>query len=182
MASLSGFGRVCIRIQDCSLRARESRLALALESAILAGSAGAGTIGDPTGDTILLFTTITPTFPTAESSPITTPSITHAGTSIALAGCKAEADFRAGVLAEVRVSMGQHRSMDSYPRNMDPRPRMPSLAAIPARLVALIMEESPEDSPLAGSRASVGFTAAEASTEVEAFMAAGGTGGEGRSE
>jgi hypothetical protein len=142
-----------------------------LESAILAGSAGAGTIGDPTGATILLFTTITPTFPTAESSPITTPSIT-------LAGCMAEADFRAGVLAEVRVSMGQHHSMDSYPRNMDPRRRMPSLAAIPARLVALIMEESPEDSPLAGSRASVAFTAAEASTEVEAFMAAEVTGAE----
>jgi len=55
---------------------------------------------------------------------------------------------------------------------------MPSLAAIPARLVALIMEESPEDSPLAGSRASVAFTAAEASTEVEAFMAAEVTGAE----
>jgi len=160
MESLSGFGRVGIRIQDCSLRARESRLALALESAILAGSAGAGTIGDPTGAAILLFTTITPTFPTAESSPITTPSITHAGT------------FRAGVLAEARVSMGQHHSMDSYPRNMDPRRRMPSLAAIPARLVALIMEESPEDSPLAGSRASVAFTAAEA------FMVAEVTGAE----
>src|SRR5258708_15102120 len=53
-----------------------------------------------------------------------------------------------------------------------------SLAAMPARLVALIMEESPEDSPLAGSRASVAFTAAEASTEVEAFMAAEVTGAE----
>jgi hypothetical protein len=40
------------------------------------------------------------------------------------------------------------------------------------------MEESPEDSPLAGSRASVAFTAAEASTEVEAFMAAEVTGAE----
>jgi hypothetical protein len=90
----------------------------------------------------------------------------------------AEADFRAGVLAEVRVSMGQHRGMDSYPRNMDPRRRMPSLAAIPARLVALIMEESPEDSPLAGSRASVAFMAAEASTAAEAFMAAEVTGAE----
>src|SRR5260370_13108364 len=125
MERLSGFGRAGIRIKDCSLRARESRLALALESAILAGSAGAGTIGDPTGATILLFTTITPTFPTAESSPITTPSITHAGTSITLAGCMAEADFRAGVLAEVRLSMGQHHSLDSDPRYMNPRTPLP---------------------------------------------------------
>src|SRR5260370_29101179 len=102
MERLSGFGRAGIRIKDCSLRARESRLALALESAILAGSAGAGTIGDPTGGTILLFTTITPTFPTAESSPITKPSITHAGTSITLAGGLGGAGFRAGVLSGSR--------------------------------------------------------------------------------
>src|SRR5260370_7307230 len=135
MERLSGFGRAGIRIKDCSLRARESGLALALESAILAGSAGAGTIGDPTGATILLFTTITPTFPTAESSPITTPSITHAGTS------------RAGDLAEVRGSMGKHHSLDSYPRNMDPRRRSPSLAPIPSPCLALILQQSPNPSP-----------------------------------
>ena len=44
-----------------------------------------------------------------------------------------------------------------------------SLVVIPARSAALIMEESPEDSPLAGSRALAVFTAAEVSTGVEAF-------------
>ena len=49
-----------------------------------------------------------------------------------------------------------------------------SPAAIPARSAALIMEEFREDSPLAGSRASAAFTAAEVSTAagVEAFMVA----------
>jgi hypothetical protein len=86
-----------------------------------------------------------------------------------VADLMAEADFRAEALAEIRGSMGQHRSMDSYLRNMDPRRRMSSPVVIPARSAALIMEELPEDSPLAGSRASAAFTAAEVSTGVEAF-------------
>ena len=54
---------------------------------------------------------------------------------------------------------------------------MPSLAAIPARSAALIMEELPGDSPLAGSRASAVFTAEEVSTAegVEAFTVAEAT-------
>src|SRR6266481_2461929 len=82
MENPSVSGQAGIRIQDCSLPARESRSASALESAILAGLAGVGTIGDPTGATVLLSTTTTPTFPTAESSPITTRSIVGAPTSI----------------------------------------------------------------------------------------------------
>ena len=39
---------------------------------------------------------------------------------------------------------------------------MPGLAPIPVRSVALIMEESPKDSPLAGSRASVEVSTEEA--------------------
>src|SRR6266853_5922001 len=90
MESRSGFGRDGIRIQDCSLTAPELRLASALESAFLADLAGAGTIGDLTGITTMSFTTITLTYPTAESSPITTPSIASARTAIMV-----EADFRA---------------------------------------------------------------------------------------
>ena len=46
---------------------------------------------------------------------------------------------------------------------------MPSLAAIPARSAALIMEELPGDSLLAGSRVSVAGSTVEA---VEAFTVA----------
>jgi hypothetical protein len=113
MESLSGFGQVGIRIQDCTLPARALHLGWALESAISADSVGDGTTGDLTGITTMSFITTTLTYPTAESSPITTPSIAGARTSITLAGFMAEADFRAGVLAEVRVSMGHPRSMDS---------------------------------------------------------------------
>jgi len=49
-----------------------------------------------------------------------------------------------------------------------------SLAGVPVRSAALVMEELLEDSPLAGSRASAAFTAAEVSTAagVEAFTVA----------
>ena len=49
-----------------------------------------------------------------------------------------------------------------------------SLVVVPARSAALIMEESREGSPLAGSRAS-----AEASTAVEGFRGGGFRGGGG---
>src|SRR6266853_323609 len=112
MGSPSGFGPVGIRIQDCSLTALELRLVSALESAFLADLAGVGTIGDLTGITTMSFTTTTLTYPTAESSPITTPSIASARMAIMV-----EADFRAEERARIRGSMGQHRSMDSYLRN-----------------------------------------------------------------
>src|ERR1700674_1382457 len=155
MESPSGFGQVGIRILDCSLTALESRLASALEWAILADLAGAGTTGDRTGITTMSFTTTTLTYPTAESSLITTPSIASARTSIMEADFMVEADFRAEERAGVRVSMGQPRSMDSCRL-------MPSLAVIPARSVVSIMEELRGDSLFAGSRVSVAFTAAEA--------------------
>src|SRR5712692_7402137 len=113
MGNLSGSGRVGIRIRDCFLAARESRLGWALELAISAGLVWDGTIGDLTGISTMSFITTTLTYPTAESSPITTPSFAGARTSSTLAGFMAEANFRAGVLAEVRVSMGHPRSMDS---------------------------------------------------------------------
>src|SRR5467141_1947034 len=94
MESPSGFGQVGIRIQDCFLRARELRLDLALELVILAGSAGAGTIGDPTGITTMSFITTTLMCPTAESSLITTPSIAGARTPILVADFMVEVDFR----------------------------------------------------------------------------------------
>jgi hypothetical protein len=55
-----------------------------------------------------------------------------------------------------------------------------SLVVIPARSEALIMEELPGDSPLAGSRASAAFTAGEVSmaAAVEAFTAVEVTGAE----
>ena len=87
----------------------------------------------------------------------------------------AEADFRAEALAEIRVSEirepDQPHSMDLSLRNTDLPRRMFSLVVIPARSAVLIMEELPEGSPLAGSRASAAFTAAEVSmaAAVEAF-------------
>src|ERR1700675_2344903 len=162
LESPSGFGQVGIRIQDCSSTALESRLGSAFESAILAGSAGAGTIGGLTGITTMSFITITLTFRTAESSLITTPSIARARTAIMLADFMVEADFRAAAPEEIRGSMDQ-------PRNMDSRRHMFNLAAIPARSAALIMEELPGDSLLAGSRVSVAGSTVEA---VEAFTVA----------
>src|SRR5712691_385250 len=113
MESLSGSGQDGIGIQGCTLPDRELRLAWALASASLAVLAGAGTTGDMIGITTVSFSITTPTYPTAESSPITTPSITRAATSI-----MAEVDFRAGTRAEARGSMGpKDRSMDSQPHN-----------------------------------------------------------------
>src|SRR3982074_1231400 len=100
-------GPACIPILDYSLAAPESRLVSVLESAFLADMAGAGTTGDLTGITTTSLTTTTPTFPTAEFSLITTLSIARMATSIA-----GEADSRAAVLAEIRASMDQPRSMD----------------------------------------------------------------------
>jgi hypothetical protein len=86
-------------------------LGWALELAISAGLAGDGTTGDLTGITTMSFITTTLMYPTAESSPITTPSIAGARTSIMAADLMVEADFRAEALAEIRVSMDQPRSM-----------------------------------------------------------------------
>src|SRR5467141_4259099 len=134
MGSPSGFGPVGIRIQDCSLTALELRLVSALGSAFLADLAGVGTIGDLTGITTMSFTTTTLTYPTAESSLITTPSIASARTSIMVA------DFRVEALAEIRGSMAQPRSMGLLLRSTDLRRRMFSPAVIPAPSAALIME------------------------------------------
>ena len=59
---------------------------------------------------------------------------------------------------------------------MDLRRRMSSLVVIPARSAALIMEELPGDSPLAGSRASAAFTAAEVSMAAVEVTGAEATG------
>src|SRR6266446_8429477 len=113
--SPSGFGQVGIRIQDCSLTARESRLASALESAILAALAGAGTIGDLTGITTMSFTTTTLMYPIAESSLITTPSIASARTSSMVADFRVDTDFRVEALAEIR---GSEIREPAQPRSM----------------------------------------------------------------
>jgi hypothetical protein len=70
--------------------------------------------------------------------------------------------------------MDQSRSMDLQRPNTDLRRRTSSLVATPARSADLIMEESPEASPLAGSRVSAAPTEAEVSTAVaaEAFTVA----------
>src|SRR6266446_2875959 len=146
MESLSGCGQVGIGIRGCTLPDRELRLAWALESASLAVLDGAGTTGDMIGITTISVSAATATYPTAESSPITTPSIMR--TSI-----MAE-DSRAAVLVEIRGSMDQPLNMDLQLRNMDLPRRMWSLVVIPARSEALVMEGSLGGSRLAGSRAS----------------------------
>ena len=114
MESLSGSGRAGIRIRDCFLPARELRLAWALELAISAGLVGDGTTGDLTGITTMSFITTTLTCPTAESLPITTPSIAGARTLIMVVpDFMVETEFRAESLVEIRGSMDQPRSMDS---------------------------------------------------------------------
>jgi hypothetical protein len=152
-----------------------------LESAISAGSVGDGTTGDLTGITTMSFITTTLTYPTAESSPITTPSITRTET-ITAADFRVDTDFRAAARAEIRGAMVQPsnmdlqaRSMDSQLLNTDLRRRMFSPAVIPARSAALIMEEFREAFPLAGSPASAAaFMEVAVSTAVaaEAFTAA----------
>src|SRR5713101_2457306 len=112
MEVLSGSGRADIGSQDFILPDRELRLASAMASASLAASAGAGTTGDMIGIATESFSTTIPTYPTAESSPITIRSIARAGTSIMAADFMVEADFRAGARVEVRGSMDQPRSMD----------------------------------------------------------------------
>src|SRR6266851_4471375 len=104
MESRSGSGQAGMGIQGCTLPDRELRLAWALASASLAAMAGAGTTGDMIGIATESFSTTIPTYPTAESSPITTPSITRAGTSIMAADFMVEVDFRAGALVEIRGS------------------------------------------------------------------------------
>src|ERR1700724_248393 len=84
----SGSGRVGIRIQDCTLAARELRLAWVLGSAFSEGMAGAGTTGERTGITITSFSTTIPISPTAEFSSIVT-------TSIAAADFMEQTDFMA---------------------------------------------------------------------------------------
>src|SRR5580704_1344615 len=133
MESQSGSGQAGIGIQGCTLPDRELRLAWALASASLAAMAGDGTTGDTIGVATESSSTTTPTSPTAESSPITTRSITRVQTSIMAADFMGEVDFRAGARVEVRGSMDQPRSMDLYLPNMDLRRRMSSLVVIPAR-------------------------------------------------
>jgi hypothetical protein len=181
MESPSGFGQVGIRIQDCTLPARELHLGWALESAISAGSVGDGTTGDLTGITTMSFITTTLTSPTAGSSLITTPSIARMET-ITAADFRVDTDFRAAALAEIRGAMVQPSNMDLQPhsmdsqlRNTDLRRRMFSPAVIPARSAALIMEEFREASRLGGSPASAAaFMEVAVSTAVaaEAFTAA----------
>ena len=77
----------------------------------------------------------------------------------------AETDFTAAARAEVEVSVGLRLRMDLLRRT-------PSLVPIPAHSAGLIMEELPEDFPLAAERASVeGSTVAEAFMEVEVTAA-----------
>ena len=68
--------------------------------------------------------------------------------------------------------MDQPRSMDLQRPNTDLQRRTSSLVATPARSAALIMEESPEAFPLAGSRVSAAPTEAEVSTAVAAAFTA----------
>jgi hypothetical protein len=112
MESQSGSGQAGIGIQGCTLPDRELRLAWALASASLADMAGDGIAGDTIGVATESSSTTTPTSPTAESSPITTPSITRAGTSIMAADFMVEVDFRAGAMMEIRGSTDHRRSMD----------------------------------------------------------------------
>src|SRR6266404_136293 len=143
MENPSGCGQAGIRIRACSLPVRGSRLALALESASLAGSAGDGTTGDTTGITTVSCSTTTTTYPTAESSRTATTSITPVDLTEAdctVAGPKEDSPAASMLL--------QHHTA--------------KLVRIPVLSVVLIMEESRGDSPLAGSPALV-----EASMEVE---------------
>src|ERR1700688_2528104 len=125
MENLSGSGPAGIRIRDCFLPVRESRLVLALELASLAVLAGDGDIGDMIGTTTAFFSTATPTYPTAESLPIATTSI-------------GPVDSMAAVLLSTAL-----------------RPPIPSQAPTRARSVDLIMEEPRGAFPRAGSPASV---------------------------
>src|ERR1700694_438145 len=177
MESLSGSGRAGFWTRDCFLPCPVSRLAPALELAILAGLVGDGTTGDLTGITTMSFITTTLTYPTAESSPITTLSIAGVRTPIMVADFRVDTDFKAEALAEIRGSTVQPRNTDLQLRNTDLRRRMFS-PVIPARSAALIMEEFPEDSPLAGSRVSAAaFMAVAVSTAVAAEGFTGGGGG-----
>src|SRR5437588_532220 len=138
-------GRGGIRIQDCILRVREWSLASDSVWGSLAGLDGAGTTGDQIGITMMFVSTITITSRTVEFSPIATTSITPA----AFTGA-----------AQPAREASPRRSMDS-------RRNTASRVHIPAHSAALIMEESREASPLAGSRA-----LAEASMGAAVSMAA----------
>src|ERR1700722_3948547 len=145
-------GRVGIRIRDFTLGFRESRLALVLELASLVALAGAGDTGDTIGIITTFVSIATPMYPTAEFSPIAT-------TSIAPVAFMEPTDF----MTEEREG-SPVASMDSPHRT--PRP-----AFILEPSAALIMEESPEASPPAASRALAEVSMAEVS-EVEASTVA----------
>src|SRR5882672_5292325 len=160
--NLSESGRAGIRIRDSILPDLELLSASALESAISAALAGAGTTGIPTGVTGAWFITTTPTYPTAECSSIATTSITPADF---MAEVHSKAWAGAEVEGEVLRSTGPDRSMDlQHP--------MRRLLPIPVRSVALTTGEPPEGSPLAGSRASVEAFMAEAVSMVAEVPAA----------
>jgi hypothetical protein len=75
-----------------------------------------------------------------------------------------EAQFRAAARVEARRSTDRYRSTDSLPLSTDLWRLVLSLVIIPARSLALVMEESREGFRLAGNRASaVASTAAEVS-------------------
>ena len=112
MARPSEFGPDGTGIQVCTSLGRESRSAWALASASLAATAGDGATGHMTGIATESSSTTTATFPIAESSPIATPLIANAGTSIVAAAFMAEMDLKAAAQAEVRGSMDQDHSMD----------------------------------------------------------------------
>jgi hypothetical protein len=127
------------------------RLASVLELAFLGDSAGDGTIGDTTGIITVLFSTTTATYPIAEFLQIAT-------TSVTLRDFTELANFMAD------------QPEDSPVASMDLSRHMADLELTPAHSAALIMEELPGASPLAGSRALVeASTAVEGSTEAVAF-------------
>ena len=146
MESPLGSGQAGIHIQDYFLRARELRLASALESASLEDMAGVGTTGDMTGITMASFTTTTRTSPTAGYSSIAIRSI-------------APADFTVAPPQE-----------DSGTPSMGSRHRTRRLEPIPAPSAVLITEEWREVFPLAGGRA-LAEALVVVSTEVEVFTA-----------
>lgn len=147
MESLSEFGRGGIRIQDCFLQVQELHLAWALESVSMGALAGDGTTGGPIGITTESCLITTLTYPTAEFSSITTPSI-------------APGDFMG-----TDFTVGEEE--DSPVDSTDSPPRTANRETTPVPSAASITEVSRGGFPHAGSLASV-----EALTEEEAFMAA----------
>src|ERR1700733_7520180 len=158
MEDPSESGRAGIRILDSTLAVRESRLASALESASLAGLAGAGDTGATTGVGMEFSSTTTATFPTAEFSSIATISIPPADFMEA-------GDFTEAVAFIVPVVFMAETPEASAAADMDLPRHIASLVSTQAHSAASITEESRGAFPLAGSPA-----LAEASTEAADSM------------